>query len=525
MEWFAAAFNCVFLTVIAWRALNYWQLCGYRFDGAEKLKRTFVSQSLYGIVNAAACYFVYFIGCVKNFEECGYYYLLFCALGAIWFYFDKKERRARTPLRITKRCLRFIVAYVIVSAAVCVGLCAAGRLVYIREIRLDFVFLPLAYLLSPLLFYTAAGVVYPIEQAVARIYTEGCVKILDAKTDLVRIGVTGSYGKTGVKNILAAMLATKYRVFATPHSYNTESGICISVRLMPDDTQIFIAEMGAKRRGEINRLCEMVNPSCAVITGIAAQHLATFGTLENIMDTKAELSDYVAARNGKSFFNTDNDYCKLMYRDAKGEKYRTGVGGECFAEKIRVSGKGSCFTLNFRRGESVNCHTSLLGEHNVSNIVLAAAVAYNMGVAPEKIAEAVALLKPVEHRLQLVENTSGVTVIDDAYNSNEEGARAALRTLAAFEGRKVVACQGLVEMGERTHAANFALGREIAHNADVAVLIGPYADDLRRGALSAGMNDCEVYVKKNLHEAQELFGQILRKGDVLLIENDLPDNY
>lgn len=525
MEWFAAVINGVLSASVGIRALNYYQQNGYRFSGAKKLKKSALSMFLFGVVNAAVCYFVCFVSVSKEFKYGHIFYFIFCVLGAVWFYFAERERRARTPLRITKRCIRFLIAYTLTAIVFSVAAVAAGLNITLRGTIQYYILMPLTYLLSPAVFALAAAEVYPIEQAVARIYTEGCKKALDAKTDLVRIGVTGSYGKTGVKNILAAMLAEKYRVYATPESYNTPMGICISVREMPCDTQIFVAEMGAKRKGDISLLCDIVKPVTAVITGIAAQHLATFGSVQNIIDTKAELSDYVATNGGKSFFNTDNDYCKLMYRENKGEKYRVGVGGECYAKDIKTGKEGSGFKLCFSGGETVDCVTELLGAHNVSNITLAAAVAYAYGVEPNKIAAAVQKLKPVPHRLELINTSAGVTVIDDGYNSNEEGARAALKVLKSFDGRKIAACQGLVEMGKAERDANFALGREIAFAADVAVLIGPYADDMRQGALSAGMRDRDIFVKRNLTEAQELFSQILRRGDVLLIENDLPDGY
>ena len=525
MEWIAAAFNGVLTTVVALRTLNYFQLNGYRLCGSKSLKKQALSQVGFGAVHVFVCSFVYFISAARGFEYGGWFYMLFAAFGAVFYFFGHRKKGARTPLKVTKRCVRFLAAHTLISVALSVGLVAAGRTFIIGGVTLDFALMPLCCLLSPAVFALSAAAVYPVEQAVARIYTEGCKKALDAKTDLIVIGVTGSYGKTGVKNILAAFLAEKYKVYATPESYNTPMGICIAVNKMPEDTQIFVAEMGAKRKGDISRLCEIVKPVVAVITGIAAQHLATFGSIQNVVDTKAELPAYVAKAGGKSYFNTDNDYCKLMYRDAKGEKYRVSFGGECYAKEISVSGEGSKFTLCFSGGEEVRCATPLLGAHNVSNITLAAAVAYGMGVSPGEIAAAAAKLMPTPHRLQLVENTAGITIIDDGYNSNEEGARAALSTLAAFKGRKVVACQGLVEMGRAERDANFALGREIAFVADIAVLIGPNADDMREGALSAGMADGAVFVKKNLAQAQDLFAEIMRKGDVLLIENDLPDNY
>lgn len=517
--------NGVLMTVVALRTLNFYQLNGYRLSGSKSLKKQALSEVCFGALHVALCYFVYLISAVRGYVYGGWFYMLFCVLGAVSYYFGHRKKQARTPLKITKRCLRFIAAHTLISVAFSVALVAAGRTLNTGGVSLTFAFLPLCYLLSPLVFALSAAAVYPVEQAVARIYTEGCEKALDAKTDLVRIGVTGSYGKTGVKNILATFLAEKFKVYATPESYNTPMGICIAVNRMPADTQIFVAEMGAKRKGDISRLCDIVKPVVAVVTGIAAQHLATFGSIQNVIDTKTELPSYVAKAGGKSYFNTDNDYCKLMYRDAEGEKYRVGFGGECYAKEMSVCGEGSEFTLCFSGGEEVRCKTPMLGAHNVSNITLAAAVAYGMGVSPEQIAAAAGKLRPVPHRLQIVENSAGITIIDDGYNSNEEGARAALRTLAAFKGRKIVACQGLVEMGKAERDANFALGREIAFVADIAVLIGINADDMREGALSAGMADGSIFVKHNLAEAQQLFAEIMRKGDVLLIENDLPDNY
>ena len=525
MEWFVAALNGTLLCLVSVRLLNYYQLGGYRADGSSKIKKLALSMSAYGVLNAAVCYSTCFVGMVRGIGYFDHFYVLFCILGAVWFYFAHRERNARTPLKFTKRCVRLCIIFLIVSISFCIALCAAGSNVVVKGVRLNLALQPLAYILSPALFALSAAISYPIEQAVARIYTEGCKKALDAKTDLVRIGVTGSYGKTGVKNILAAFLCEKYRVYATPASYNTPMGICISVRDMPDDTQVFVAEMGAKRKGDVGLLCDIVKPVVAVITGIAAQHLATFGSLENVIAAKSELSDYVAERGGKSYFNTDNDYCKLMYRENTGEKYRVGAGGECFASRIRTGKNGSEFTLEFSGGEKVVCRTPLLGAHNVSNITLAAAVAYGMGVAPERIAAAAGRLRPVSHRLELITTDTGVTVIDDGYNSNEQGTRAALQVLKSFDGRRIVACQGLVEMGKSGRDANFALGREIAFAADIAVLIGPNADDMRQGALSAGMKETDVFVKSNLAAAQELFSHILRRGDVLLIENDLPDGY
>lgn len=522
---FLAIVNCVFLFVQSLRALNIWQLSGYTFDGSAKLKEDFLSQIMYGGLNAVVCYFCYLTAVSLQAWWISVFYIVYCLASALQYYFAHKPKCVRTPIVFTKRCIRFCIAYFVVTAILCTVAYLGGNALEAGGIRLCFAFIPLLYLFSPLIFFLSAVAVKPVEQAVARKYINGCKKVLDAKADLIRIGITGSYGKTGVKNILAAMLGERYRVFATPASFNTPMGICRSVNDMPADTQIFIAEMGAKRKGDISQLCDITQPEAAVITGIAAQHLATFGSLQNIMDTKAELCEFVASRGGFCVFNTDNDYCKLMYRQCKGEKYCTGMYGECYAKNVKADSEGSSFILCFKDGQSVECRTKLLGLHNVSNIVVAAAVAVKYGIEPNEIARAVGKLKPVPHRLELSVNGAGITIIDDGYNSNESGAQAALDTLAMFEGRKIVACQGLVEMGDRQSRANFELGRKIAEVADLAVLIGPNADDMRQGMLSVGYNGQRITVVSDIVKAQNVFAQILKKGDVLLIENDLPDSF
>ena len=135
------------------------------------------------------------------------------------------------------------------------------------------------------------------------------------------------------------------------------------------------------------------------------------------------------------------------------------------------------------------------------------------------------MLTPIEHRLQTIELPSGITIIDDSYNSNEEGAKLALETLKLFKGRKIVATQGLVEMGAGQEKANFELGESIALVADIAILIGVNKENIRLGMLSEGYCDKNIYTVTHLDDAKNLFTAMLKKGDVLLLQNDLPDNY
>ena len=190
---------------------------------------------------------------------------------------------------------------------------------------------------------------------------------------------------------------------------------------------------------------------------------------------------------------------------------------------VAVCEDGSAFTLWFY-GTPVECVTRLLGEHNIEDITLAAAMAFRFGVSPEEIRDVIASLSPVPHRLQLIEG-NGIRIIDDTFNSNPDGARRALETLGLFRGRRVVLTPGMVELGEDEPAENAALGRHIADVADVAMLVG----GKRARAINCGLKERgfsgEVRFYRTLAEAQEDFAKVLRVGDVLLLLNDLPDHY
>lgn len=279
--------------------------------------------------------------------------------------------------------------------------------------------------------------------------------------------------------------------------------------------------------GDIEELCDLVHPSIGLLTSVGKQHLETFGSLENIMNTKFELIASLPP-DGAAFFNGDNEYCRALFsRAVVRNKFLYGLMGDdlCMrAVDISVNAEGSTFTLLTGEGEAAFCHTPLLGKHNILNIVGCAAVAKYMGLSMAQIAEGIAKLQPVEHRLQLIPGP--VTVIDDAFNSNPEGARAAMEVLRSFDGRRIVITPGMVELGEEEESQNEEFGREIACSADFAILVGKKrAIPIRRGILSLEFPPENIFVVSNLDQATQVLAHLSVPGDVVLFENDLPDNY
>lgn len=430
------------------------------------------------------------------------------------------QTNAKKPLAVTARIKRLTAAQGILLAAVAAGVAFAaegGRLCGL------FGLMPA---LMPFITFAAGLVTKPLEYAVRRYYINDAKKILASREDLKIIGITGSYGKTSTKFLLSTILSEKYSVLTPPSSYNTTLGVVrvIRERLQTDD-QVFICEMGSRHLGDIREICSFVKPDIGIITSIGPQHLETFGTMENIVKGKFEL---IEAVKDAAFFPLGNEYTERMLAMAqdKCSAYAFAVNRECYmhAENLTVGPDGSCFALVNQEGESVFCTTALLGMHNVQNIVGCAAVAYKMGLTMEQIARGIAKLKPVEHRLQIVSRRP-VTVIDDAFNSSPDGAKAALAVLGSFPGRRIIVTPGFVELGQKQEEYHRIFGSQIAEAADIAVLVGARTAAIGQGLLEAGFNEQNIIRVASLAEASDYIGRMGRAGDTVLFENDLPDNY
>ena len=368
----------------------------------------------------------------------------------------------------------------------------------------------------------------PIEKGINRMYMRDAQRRMNAQPGLIRIGITGSYGKTSVKNILYTILSQKYNVLSTPASFNTPMGLTrvIRERLEPAH-QIFLAEMGARHRQDIRELTDFIHPAIGVLTSVGPQHLDTFKSLENIIETKYDLIRALP-ENGFAVFNDDGDICANLYEKTKRTpKAIVGrTGGDAWAEDVQVSARGSAFTLCFPDGSRTDCTTRMLGAHNISIILLACAVAKHLGLTNAQIQRGISQLQPVEHRLQLLQSRGGVTVIDDAFNSNPVGASRALDVLSRFPGRRIIVTPGMVELGEKEAQYNRAFGREMASAADVCVLIGKkHTQPIRDGLLEAGYPAEDIHAFSSLNEATAWLQGFMRAGDFILYENDLPDHY
>lgn len=428
------------------------------------------------------------------------------------------QRHSTIKLKFTARVKRLLAAECLLFAAA-----ALLPLLYLKAAyaAVVFTFIP------PIPTLLGWALTYPLEKAIAARYTHDAKRRLRSVPGLITIGVTGSYGKTGTKSILARILQEKYNTLATPESYNTPMGVVRTVRerLRPE-TEVFVAEMGAKRRGNIAELCRIADPSIGIVTSVGPQHLDTFGSVETVKATKLELADYVAAKGGKIYLNGDNEY--LRGETGRENRVFYGEGENCSCRVTGLSHGRDGLRMTLRYGEvALNLATRLLGAHNAVNIAGAAAVALDLGVEPRDIEYAVSTLKPVPHRLEPKTLPGGALLIDDAYNSNPHGAAAALSVLKEIDASpKILVTPGMVELGEQEERYNREFGSNAAGVCDIIILVGEErAVPIRAGALAAGFDEGNIYVEHSFAGAFNRACSLVTPSGAVLLENDLPDNY
>jgi UDP-N-acetylmuramoyl-tripeptide--D-alanyl-D-alanine ligase len=347
------------------------------------------------------------------------------------------------------------------------------------------------------------------------------------------IGVAGSYGKTSTKFILETILAERFRVLKTPESYNNLLGISrvINSQLQPDH-EVFIVELGGYRRGDIKKSTDLVHPQIGIIAAIGPEHLERLKTMENVEAMNYESIEALPA-SGVGVFNNDMERCRrLADKTTRVKVLRYGLdqsqpGLFLSAEEITQSSEGLRFTMIDSQGNRMPTMTSLLGRHNVLNILGAAAVAVETGMSLQEIGLAIPKIQQVPHRLQLLRGLGGVTVIDDAYNSNPLGANEALNVLKEFNGgKRILITPGMVELGELEGKANEEFGAKAAEICDYVLLVGArQTEAILTGLTRENFPKENIRIVGNLTEATQELQLIVKPGDVVLFENDLPDLY
>lgn len=368
---------------------------------------------------------------------------------------------------------------------------------------------------------------HPIEQSIQNKFYNSAKQKLKQNENLKIIGITGSYGKTSTKYIVSTILEQKYNVLMTPESYNTTMGVVRTINeCMKPEHQIFVCEMGARHIGDIKEICDLVEPDYGILTSIGPQHLDTFKTLDNVKRTKMELVDAIK-EDGIAFINEEDENIQTIVIEKKNIKYGlTSKNCDYYADNIQITEKGSSFDIH-TKDAIIPVKTKLLGSNNIINIVAAVSIAKELGLNDEQIKLGIRMLKPVPHRLELIQGGNGSIIIDDAFNSNVKGAASALEVLSAFkERKKILVTPGMVELGDKQYEYNKNFGKQASKSADYVILVGKkQAEPIQEGLQEENYSQEQIYIAENLEEAIEQMNKVITNDSVVLLENDLPDNY
>ena len=526
-----ALVSSVLMVFVGYRLLQMLQLTGYKlksyFKWFKETKYSYISRlfmlaflSFLSMILTNVLLEDFFVGKMHIFSYLSIiFYLLFCSM----FIINSFNAKQKTPLKYTKRMIRLLVVWVIIVAAATWGIEYIGFKYFPL---ISFGLISIVPLFLPLFVMIAYFITWPLEKIISNSYIRKAKKKLESLDKVKVIGITGSYGKASVKNILSTILSEKYKVCPTPASYNTPLGLAKTILSnLSENDEIFIAEMGAKQVGDISELCEMVNPKIGVITGIGNQHLLTFGSVDNIVKTKCELADYVTKNGGEVYFNVDGKLAKDASKNYQNAKLISLEENIFELSDITTTKEGSTFNLSFN-GETRKCKTILLGKHNISNIILACTVAHDLGLTLEEIARGIEKLHSVSHRLEIIKSSSKYTIIDNSYNSSVQGSEASIDVLSKFSGKKFVITPGLVELGKEQFNANFEFGKTMAPVCDYVIIDSTINfDAINAGLIFAGFDESHILRAGNLSQAVMVLNTLVDADDVVLFENDLPDNY
>lgn len=390
--------------------------------------------------------------------------------------------------------------------------------------QICFLILLVSDIILPIVIVFFLGAITPfIDFKKNLIFEKAKEKIRAQKDNLLVIGVTGSYGKTSVKEFLAEILSLKFKVLKTEANNNTEIGIAKTIIEKLDKShEIFVVEMAAYKKGEIRRVCNMVFPTIGIITGIGNQHFRLFGSQENIISAKYEIIENLPDK-GLAVFNGDSNFFMDVFKKTKKPKKFYSIQNyqaDVFANDIREFKDRTEFKINDKK-ESQEFKVNLLGKQAVSNVLGACLVARELGISFSEMKNTVNGFKAFPKTLEIKSGINGAVVIDDSYSGNFEGVISALDYLKNYQdNKKIIVFYPIIELGAMARDVHKKIGKKIAEVCDFCILVNSdFSREIKEGAIGFGMDSQKIKIIENSAEVVKQIKDIARKGDVILLEN------
>ncbi|KJZ17956.1 Mur ligase family protein [Loktanella sp. S4079] len=486
------------------------------YDGARYLS-AIKSVRLYDLRASG----VILVALVLNWAAGGSAFVLLLLAGALLaITWDEKRYRFKKPLAMTERAQRiYYLAAAMLVAPFLLSLCWL-------------IFAIITIQVAPLALIAANRLLVPFQSRINDKYIAEAKEKL-ARMDPQRIGITGSFGKTTVKHILAEILEGSAPVFYSRGSINTVLGLTRHIRQrLQWSHKYFIAEMGAYGEGSIKRLCDFAQPTVGIVTAVGDAHTERFGSIDAIARAKSELVEYVCSNGGAAVINAEvlrhAPFATLKEKYGRQVVTVSAENADVIVNAQAAAGGGWTIGLHWVDGThaDLSFDLPLLGDHNVMNAALA--VVLTLLVDPKVAQELPFFTKTVSqipHRLQKIENPGEPLVLDDAYNANELGFKAAVATLHDLAkergGRAILVTPGVAELGMEHDAVHVRLAETCNEFCDTIYIVNP--SRIRSFVDGLDQSRVKVVTVASFYEARAKIDADITPDDVVLYENDLPD--
>ena len=412
-------------------------------------------------------------------------FLLFAQIPMFALWYRKMDKKLVFTARV-KRFYLFLLLAALVEQVVCFGRC---------EFYSVLVPLIAAYALSVL-----------SETVILNYYRANAKAKLKSMKELRIVAITASFGKTSIKNFLFQLVKNDFNAYMSPKSVNTEVGLIADInKNLPASTQVYIAEAGARQRGDILAISRLLQQHFAIIGKLGPQHIEYFKTQENINAAKREI---LVSNNMQKGFVHESAQIKAQLLEVYGEH------GDIKIENVVSDLEGTRWEVV--EGEKrTPLSTPLIGGFNATNITAAFLCARELGVKEDELVRKIRLLAPVEHRMQRID-AGGKIIIDDSFNGNIEGMLEAIRIAENYKGRKVIVTPGIVEGDE---ALNIRLAKRINEVFDLAII----TSDINHDTLSAHIDHGRRKRVFNKAGMELMLAHETHPGDLILFANDAPN--
>ncbi|MGB9598334.1 MAG: Mur ligase family protein, partial [Minisyncoccales bacterium] len=360
---------------------------------------------------------------------------------------------------------------------------------------------------------------------------------IEGMKNLLTVGIVGSYGKTSTKEFLFKILSRKFNVLKTKNHQNSEIAIAKTVlEELKKNHQVFIAEIGAYNKGQVAFLAKIIQPKVGLITGVNEQHLATFGSMENLLASEGggELINFLSEKNGFLFLNGNNFYCQEIFqKKTEIKKIITFVafpGKEIprlrfdfLVKDIKIEKLRLDFEVETKK-EKMRFSVRLPGFHHLENLILAIACAREFfKISWEEIREVLENISPQDSSFKFIETKKGFFILDSTYSANPQSVISHLDYLSLFEKKKILVFPGLIELGRKTKEIHEKIGEKIGQTCDLLILTNDdFLEEIKKGIQKYGWEKGRILLIEDPKKIFEKIREILEAGDVVLLEGRMP---